>query len=471
RNSIWEPPPVLFASACRRRASAAQIQPHVSALLRPAGGRRCLWLVGGASSAREESTRAAILAAAGQSLLFSFAEHASHSFEVVLECLEDALAAAVGEAVASGATEADVWRAVAQRHPDLVHELADFAAASAEAPTAAAASAGQSPAEVFLSLSGQVGAAEALRCVAASAEQQESPQGYLDRPSGKRRVMYLLTALEAAVASAGLRAVVAFLHVDTLTRSLFIDERGAELLGLVVGFAQHRELEQAEAPLRFVFQTDDAFTSLWALSPPRTSSVVPLTAECLDGAGTGVLVIEGDPVVDVDAGEPEDRGGKAGQREGPSCRMGARFQWQMDQVLSFPAVLELRRSHASSATAFSVVLWETLRHLCKSAHLLVPQGSTDLLHPVVQGMVHANLLEPRWGPTRLVIPSEGTRQRLVAWIESQHAKLSWDQRLEYNILAHPRPPGDPEGDGPRSRRRVGVRMKIRPRPLYVSIAP
>lgn len=368
-------------------------------------------------------------------MLFSFAEHANHNFEVVLECLEDALAVAVADAVASGAIEADVWRAAAHRHPDLVHELAEFTASRAEAsaPTAAVASAGHSLEEVFLDLAGQLGAAEALRCVAAHAEQQESPRGYLDRPSGGRRVIYLLTALEAAVASAGKRAVVAFLHVETLLRSLFIDDRGADLLGLIIDFVQHRGPEEVEVPLRFVFQTNDAFTSLWALSPPRTSGVVALTADALDGGGTGVLVIEDDPVAPGDEGEPADRCGKMGQPGDPPCRRGARFQWQMDQVLSFPAVLELRRSHASSATAFSVVLWETLRHLCKVAHLLVPQGSLELLHPIVQGMVHANLLEPRWGPTRLVIPSEGTRQRLLSWIESQHAKLSWDQRLEYNI--------------------------------------
>ncbi|CAK0904434.1 unnamed protein product [Prorocentrum cordatum] len=113
--------------------------------------------------------RAVISPAASESLLFSFAECANHNFEVVLECLEDVLAAAVAEAVASRAIEADIWRAAAQRHPDLVQELADFAAAHSEAssPTPAAASAGRSSEEVFLNFAGQTGAAEALRCVAA----------------------------------------------------------------------------------------------------------------------------------------------------------------------------------------------------------------------------------------------------------------------------------------------------------------
>lgn len=105
----------------------------------------------------------------------------------------------------------------------------------------------------------------------------------------------------------------------------------------------------------------------------------------------------------------------------------------MDQLLSHPEVLNLRRRHEEAPTAFALVLWESLRHLCRRTYVAAPARAEDLKHPIVQAMLHANLLEPRWGPTRMVLAGEATRQRLLRWLDQQHAKLTWQQRVEYNL--------------------------------------
>merc|ERR1712032_1803366 len=64
-----------------------------------------------------------------------------------------------------------------------------------------------------------------------------------------------------------------------------------------------------------------------------------------------------------------------------------RFQWQMDQVLAHPAVLNLRRRHADASTAFAVVFWESIRHICRRPHLTTPLRADDLKHPILEAML------------------------------------------------------------------------------------
>ncbi|CAK9102981.1 Hypothetical protein (Fragment) [Durusdinium trenchii] len=110
-------------------------------------------------------------------------------------------------------------------------------------------------------------------------------------------------------------------------------------------------------------------------------------------------------------------------------RVEARLEWQMDQVLSHPAILNLRQD---PAVPFAVMLWESIRHMLKRSHLLAPGRADDLRHPIAQAMLAAGLLVPRWAPLRFEIP-KAARPFLQEWINSQHAKLSWPGRLDYNL--------------------------------------
>jgi len=213
-------------------------------------------------------------------------------------------------------------------------------------------------------------------------------------------------------------------------RSLFVDQRGEELLAVLLEHLQGRRTAEDPSPVRALFQTGDASTAFWALSPPLTERAVALpsaTAGSADGPDVGVLALEGDE------DGPAPAAGDATAGRAGDGRERVRFEWQMDQVLGHPAVLELRRRHAEAPTAFAVVFWETIRHLCRQPYLPVPARADDLKHPILQAMLHANLLEPRWGPLRLVVAGRGARARLLAWIDAQHAKLPWHQRLEYNL--------------------------------------
>ena len=70
------------------------------------------------------------------------------------------------------------------------------------------------------------------------------------------------------------------------------------------------------------------------------------------------------------------------------------------------------------------------RHLLKRSYLRAV--ADDLEHPIVQAMLSAGLLVPRWAPLRLEIP-RATQSFLAKWIDQQHSELSWPQRLEYNV--------------------------------------
>ncbi|CAE8652937.1 unnamed protein product, partial [Polarella glacialis] len=255
------------------------------------------------------------------------------NFEVVLESIVRGLMQATVEAatnVISGVapesfeSPADVAEAlrtllllpVLEAEPDLAAELVVFAEALAaraqegsdgESAAAAAAgleahasNAGRLWAHLALHLatdgpvaisSDGVAAADAvvggalgvLQSVAAHAEQRESPPGYETRPTGLHLLPYLLSAMEASATAAQVPAVVVFLHVEVLARSLFVDVRGEELLGLLMkrlhptehvssmpGEPVHSSMEpQIRASgLRSVLQTNDASTAYWALSPP-----------------------------------------------------------------------------------------------------------------------------------------------------------------------------------------------------------
>jgi len=275
------------------------------------------------------------------------------------------------------------------------------------------------------------------------AEQAESPPGYLDRPTGKYRVPGLFAVLEAVAMATNRSMVAAFLQIDVLMNSLFIDGRGEELLGILLECLQRqpphpRKDEESlnVPPLRAIFQTSHGATAFWALSPPTTDKVVALPmAEPGDGPAVGVLTLENGLGVDEEVHSAPSHADSLKDEISvqSSGYINTIFEWQMDQVLAHPAVLNIRSSHVEAPTSFALVLWESIRHICRRSHLSVPARADDLKHPIVQALLHANLLEPRWGPTRLVVAREDTKQRLLRWIDEQHAKLPWSQRIEYNL--------------------------------------
>jgi len=229
------------------------------------------------------------------------------------------------------------------------------------------------------------------------------------------------------------RLVVAFLHVEVLKRSLFVDSRGEELLVTLSKRFQARSALDGSA-LCTIFQTEDSQTALSALSPEVVDAVLPVTVDEADSFGSGsVHVISAaellDDILDDEGHASDGDSGASGAKED------VRFQWQLNQMLGHDRVLHLRQRHGESNTSFAVVLWESLRFICQRPYLAVDTGSK--LHPIVEALLHASLLEPRWGPTRLVLsgPQEGAcaRRQLLAWIDAQWAKLSWPQRLEYGV--------------------------------------
>ncbi|CAE7914102.1 TR1 [Symbiodinium sp. KB8] len=257
-----------------------------------------------------------------------------------------------------------------------------------------------------------------LHAAGAAAEAKASPPGYIRHWTGQRTVPYMLRYLEETISVAGgrARALLAILRVEQLVRSPFVDPRGEELLVLLL-----RHLCSDDTGLRGVFHCCDAETAYSALSADLVPSVA--SAELAEAdASTTVLVLE-------DEAFPAEEDDK----------LPARRRWQMDQVLSHPAMLNLRTKHAEHETAFAVILWETIRYILRRPHLTVSRSAKELEHPVVQALLSANLLVPRWSPMRLIVPDDETRHFLQEWINSQHAKLSWPSRAEYNIQA-PRAP-------------------------------
>lgn len=245
-----------------------------------------------------------------------------------------------------------------------------------------------------------------LRLMALQMERSELPPGFLERNTGRNTVPFLVSGLEVASRLACAAVTVVLLNVDILVRSLLMDSRGEDLLGVII------ETMHASS-LRGILHTGDGMTALRALSPTHAQKVLSLPS---DRAGVGVLVVEGEAAEELD----ED-----------DCRARARFEWQMNEVLAHPALLNYRLSNSSSAV-FTVFLWETLRHMCSRSHLPAPSDADKIEHPVVQAMLHASMLEPRWGPTRFVLP-EQTKTRILRWIDARHAELAWQQRVEYSI--------------------------------------
>eukprot|EP00933_Yihiella_yeosuensis_P042542 TRINITY_DN37163_c0_g1_i1.p1 TRINITY_DN37163_c0_g1~~TRINITY_DN37163_c0_g1_i1.p1 ORF type:complete len:610 (-),score=90.28 TRINITY_DN37163_c0_g1_i1:20-1849(-) len=261
-----------------------------------------------------------------------------------------------------------------------------------------------------------------LCAVAQHAEFRGSPAGFIDRPTGLLLVPYLLSVLDLAATASEASALIVLLRPETLLRSMFIDARGQALLEQLVSHLQ----EGRTSTLRAVLETNDGSTAFWALSPPRVKGISLYQAD---------LPTFTKPVGVVDLADHEDIAEdlSAAGSDVNLSKAEAQFEWQMDQVLSHPAVLTLRQSLSEAPTAFAVVLWETIRHICKRPHLQAPESSDDLRHPIVQAMLHTNLIKPRWGPTRLVVESDVTRQRLMKWINAHYERLTLAQRFEYNV--------------------------------------
>eukprot|EP00439_Symbiodinium_sp_Y106_P012199 s4013_g1.t2 len=184
----------------------------------------------------------------------------------------------------------------------------------------------------------------ALHAAGAAAEAKASPQGYIRHWTGQRTVPYMLRFLEEAtsVPGAHARALLVILRMEQLLRSPFVDPRGEELLVLLL-----RHLCSDDTGLRAVFHCCDGETAYSALSADLVPSVASAELKEAD-ASTTVLVLE-------DEAFPAEEDDKLPERR----------RWQMDQVLSHPAVLNLRTKHAEhdarqAHQSFDVVGSETV---------------------------------------------------------------------------------------------------------------
>lgn len=384
------------------------------------------------------------------------------SFEVLLEALDDSLAATTGGAVAraagaEGSELSALLRATLHRRPELPESLLALAERLAEDNTAsppalalAAAAANAlaqrrgGPEALWTALAAGVSEADGtqtaplaamavLRGASAEAERQVRPPGFVDRPTGRQRLPDLLALLESAAEVEGVPATVALLRVEGLTRSLLVDGRGRELLDVLLEILQRPGPSVASPPLRAIFHSECSLTVSRALSPPFVDAVGVLPEDAAtDGPAVGVLQV-GEACDEFSVECPVAEAASEQVRQ-------ARFEWQMNEVLGHPSILAMRAQHAEAPAAFALVLWESIRIICRRPHLPAPRRFGDADHPVVEAMLDANLLAPRWAPTRLVLTGDETRRRLLAWLDVQHAKLSWGQRFEYSLqLVRERP--------------------------------
>eukprot|EP00439_Symbiodinium_sp_Y106_P009988 s4013_g1.t1 len=145
-----------------------------------------------------------------------------------------------------------------------------------------------------------------------------------------------------SVPGAHARALLVILRMEQLLRSPFVDPRGEELLVLLL-----RHLCSDDTGLRAVFHCCDGETAYSALSADLVPSVASAELKEAD-ASTTVLVLE-------DEAFPAEEDDKLPERR----------RWQMDQVLSHPAVLNLRTKHAEhdarqAHQSFDVVGSETV---------------------------------------------------------------------------------------------------------------
>ena len=116
------------------------------------------------------------------------------------------------------------------------------------------------------------------------------------------------------------------------------------------------------------------------------------------------------------------------------------FDAAMRRMLTeFGPLEELRESMAE--TEFNVVVGETIRlivsKLAQSSYLAIPAGHSplDIAHPVVLGLMDANILMINWLPTpRLMIESPLKLFLLEAWYAARLESQSLTERAHYNLL-------------------------------------
>eukprot|EP00913_Durusdinium_trenchii_P008365 g7858.t1 len=277
--------------------------------------------------------------------------------------------------------------------------------------------------------------AEVLGAAAALQDMQESPPGYTARRTGRSALLLCsvrLSFLEACGCPSRDQRdrppappappLLALLRLEELVRSTFVDARGEECL--------------CEIKFCFTFEEELLAMLLEMLHAPVSSEgSLRALLHCCDG-NTAFWAL-------------------SAHSEKQSCA----FQ------------------HAKAVTIQTLETEErSIRHMLKRSHLLAPGRADDLRHPIAQAMLAAGLLVPRWAPLRFEIPkaarpflqehraragswkhfankscrkpgekkkqsascnskAEGERKSSTQqeWINSQHAKLSWPGRLDYNL--------------------------------------
>merc|ERR1711879_922886 len=143
--------------------------------------------------------------------------------------------------------------------------------------------------------------------------------------------------------------------------------------------------------IRVIFHTIDGHTALHALSPPFVKRVATLRTHRADDVAVAIVTHEDNarnpfkPSIDRSASVLlEERSHRT------------QFEWQMNQFLGHPAMIEMRQKHVEAATAFAVVLWESIRYMCRKDHMVISPRVEELTHPIALSMLHAGLLAPRW---------------------------------------------------------------------------
>ncbi|KAF4657630.1 hypothetical protein FOL46_007345 [Perkinsus olseni] len=120
------------------------------------------------------------------------------------------------------------------------------------------------------------------------------------------------------------------------------------------------------------------------------------------------------------------------------------FDEQIAELMNSRPLQNIRRGLADLSSGsmcpveYKVIVLESVRHIVKrctrDGGIVVPAGLTlaDIRHPVVVGMLHANLLSCKWKPVpRVQVASVLTRRLLLDWADSEFDAMTPIDKAKY----------------------------------------
>ncbi|KAF4733912.1 hypothetical protein FOZ63_010045, partial [Perkinsus olseni] len=124
------------------------------------------------------------------------------------------------------------------------------------------------------------------------------------------------------------------------------------------------------------------------------------------------------------------------------------FDEQIAELMNSRPLQNIRRGLADLSSGsmcpveYKVIVLESVRHIVKrctrDGGIVVPAGLTlaDIRHPVVVGMLHANLLSCKWKPVpRVQVTNVLTRRLLLDWADSEFDAMTPIDKAKYNLTA------------------------------------